>query len=271
MLLDRALSAVVIVVTTALFVYLGGIPFALFVAGISLVAARELCRMFDRNGFPPLILATLAQTLALILDAYFRTGLAVPIILLGVLVPLLWQLLPKQSSWQGVMNWALTPLAALYIGLPMSYFVLLRELTSQQGVGGLPNGLWWTVFAILSTWAADAGAYVVGTAFGRHSFVARISPRKTWEGVAGAIAWTMVVGIVMAVWVLGLPALYGAILGVLIAIVAILGDLAESLIKRGTKVKDTGKILPGHGGMLDRLDTLIFVGPLVYYFAKLVM
>ncbi|MBI2955116.1 MAG: phosphatidate cytidylyltransferase [Chloroflexi bacterium] len=262
----RAIGAVVIVTATVLFVYLGGLPFALFIGAIAAVAARELCRLFHRSEIYPLVPAAVATALALVIDAYFASGLMPAIILLGTLAPLAWQVAVRQSPWQATMGWALTAVAAIYVGVPMSYFVLLRGLSIGQEFAGLPPGTWWVALAILGTWASDTGAYLTGMAVGKHPFMARISPKKTMEGAMGGIVWPMVVVTVMSAWITGLGPFHGIVIGALIGCAAIVGDLGESLLKRGTGVKDTGNILPGHGGMLDRIDSLIFTGPLVYYY-----
>lgn len=266
MFIHRALSAVVIVSTTALFVYLGGIPFALFIGVIAAIAARELGGMFAKTGPHPLIYFSIAAILALTLDAHLGAGLASPIILLAILLPLGWQTLMPRSPREATAGWVLTPLVALYIGLPMSHFVLLRASNAAPGLADLPVGLWWTLLAIVGTWASDTGAYITGMLVGRRPFMAHISPHKTWEGVVGSVVATVAVGIAMSLWALNLSPWHGVVAGMLISSVATIGDLGESLIKRGTGVKDTGAIIPGHGGMLDRLDSLIFTGPVTYYY-----
>jgi len=155
--------------------------------------------------------------------------------------------------------WMSVPVAVGYIGVLGAHFVPLRDL---DGDGG------WVFLAILATWSTDTFAYGVGRLIGRRKIAPRISPGKTLEGTAAGLAGGLASVIVIAE-VLDLPMSVGeaALLGALLPAAAVLGDLVESHIKRGAGVKDTSDLVPGHGGFLDRLDSLLFTVPLVYYFA----
>ena len=120
-----------------------------------------------------------------------------------------------------------------------------------------PDGEWWTLSFLLLVISADTAAYASGLSFGKHPMVPTMSPKKTWEGFAGAALATIVVGILLALLMLGQPWWFGAIFGVVILIAATFGDLAESLIKRDLGIKDMSSWLPGHGGFLDRLDSIL--------------
>jgi phosphatidate cytidylyltransferase len=121
------------------------------------------------------------------------------------------------------------------------------------------------LLALFSAWACDSFAYVFGKALGKHSFFPQISPRKTWEGAlagwVGGTGTSLLIG-----WVLGLSIFQALTLGLAISLAATFGDLVESMIKRHVGVKDSGSLLPGHGGILDRMDSLLFVVVVVYYF-----
>jgi phosphatidate cytidylyltransferase len=163
-----------------------------------------------------------------------------------------------QPDLEGALvGWALSLAGMLYVALPLSYFVALRQLD---------NGLRWIAIAFLCTWACDSAAYLVGRSIGRHAFSPRISPKKTWEGAVGGVVAATLTGL-LAVPLLDAPTALAAILGCAIAIVAIAGDLVESFIKRQLGIKDSGTLIPGHGGVLDRVDSLLFAVPLVYYAA----
>jgi phosphatidate cytidylyltransferase len=124
-------------------------------------------------------------------------------------------------------------------------------------------------FFFLVLMGADAGAYYIGRALGKHKLAPSISPGKTWEGVAGGILAALAMGALSHFWFFReLPLKYILPLAVLMTIVGILGDLAESALKRGAGAKDAANLLPGHGGLLDRLDSLLFNAPLIYYFAR---
>lgn len=135
-----------------------------------------------------------------------------------------------------------------YVSLLAAFTVLLVR---EEG------GQWWTLAFIIVVAAADTGAYASGLAFGRHPMAPRISPKKTWEGFAGAFVASVVAGVLLAAFMLGQPWWFGLIFGVCMLLSATAGDLAESLIKRDLGVKDMSSWLPGHGGFLDRLDSIL--------------
>jgi phosphatidate cytidylyltransferase len=132
----------------------------------------------------------------------------------------------------------------------------------------LGNGEHWVLLAVLATWATDTAAYAVGKAVGRNRMAPRISPGKTWEGTVGALIGGLI-AVPLLNWPLDLPmtTVEAALLGALLPPVAVLADLGESMLKRGVHVKDASGLVPGHGGFLDRLDSILFTVPLVYYFA----
>ena len=150
-------------------------------------------------------------------------------------------------------------------------FADLRRTYPQVMLAGLgfsmslARGALWLVIVIGSTWLCDTTAYFVGSSFGRRKLMPRISPNKTWEGTVGGVAAACVGGSLAAPLLgVALPAALG--LGMTIGIAAVLGDLAESLIKRGAHVKDASSLIPGHGGLLDRLDSMLFTGVAAYYY-----
>lgn len=156
-------------------------------------------------------------------------------------------------------SWGLALASAVYAGGLLGFLVQLRDL---------PDGFWWVALALAVTWAYDTCGYLVGRSLGRHGLMTHISPRKTWEGVAGGLlAAIIVVGAFAPLlnypWWLAIP------LGFLWSLAAQAGDLVASMLKRDTGQKDSGRLIPGHGGMLDRLDALLFVAPAVFAFARL--
>jgi phosphatidate cytidylyltransferase len=156
-----------------------------------------------------------------------------------------------------------TILGVLYIALLGSYLVSLRMWEKESVAADLLS------FFFLVLMGADAGAYYVGRALGKNKLAPSISPGKTWEGVFGGIAAALVMAAVAHYWFFReLPLKFALPLAVVMTVVGILGDLAESALKRGAGAKDAANILPGHGGLLDRLDSLLFNAPLIYYFAR---
>jgi phosphatidate cytidylyltransferase len=162
---------------------------------------------------------------------------------------------------QGLGRWAMGMAGALYIGMPFNYYLLLY--TSK------PHGLVWTAFTIFAVIASDAAALLVGSRIGRHPFFNAISPRKTLEGaIAGVVAATiaMLIGVSL---VLGISPLHGIALGLLIGVSAQMGDLVESQMKRLADMKDSSNLIPGHGGVLDRLDSILFPSIVVFFYVSL--
>jgi phosphatidate cytidylyltransferase len=160
---------------------------------------------------------------------------------------------------QGVGRWAMGMAGALYIGIPFNFYLLLY--TSPH------NGLVWALFTIFAVVACDAAALLVGSRIGRHPFFRSISPRKTVEGAIAGVAGAIVVMMIGVSFVLGQPLLHAIALGLLVGVIAQGGDLVESQMKRIAHVKDSSNLIPGHGGALDRLDSILFPPILVYLYA----
>lgn len=155
---------------------------------------------------------------------------------------------------------SLTVTGIAYLGWIGSYLISLRQL---------PQGLWWVLTVLPVTWIMDTSAMLVGRRFGRHLMVPRLSPRKTWEGYLGGITGAVIGGALLGwLWSLASPELSyarGALLGLVLGILTPLGDLGESMIKRQVGAKDSSNILPGHGGIFDRMDTWLWAGVIGYY------
>jgi len=162
---------------------------------------------------------------------------------------------------QGLSRWAMGLAGALYIGKPFNYYLLLY--TSK------PNGLVWTLFTIFAIVVSDAAALLVGSRIGRHPFFANISPNKTVEGAIAGIVGAMLVMLLGVSAVLGKSPVHALILGFLVGTSAEVGDLVESQMKRLAEVKDSSRLIPGHGGVLDRIDSILFPPILVYSYVLL--
>ena len=159
---------------------------------------------------------------------------------------------------QGLERWAMGLAGALYIGMPFNFYLLLY--TSK------PNGLAWTLFTILAVVVSDAAALLVGSRIGRHPFFANISPKKTLEGAVAGVVGAMIVMLLGVSAVIGKSPLHALVLGFLVGTSAEVGDLVESQMKRIADVKDSSHLIPGHGGVLDRLDSILFPPILVYLY-----
>ncbi len=188
-------------------------------------------------------------------------GIDVNVVLSLALVGGLAAFLVVPGRRQGLGRWAMGMAGALYIGMPFNYYLLLD--TSK------PNGLVWALFTIFAVVASDSAALLVGSRIGRHPFFQTISPKKTVEGAIAGVIAAVAVMLVGVSAILGLPPLHAIALGLLIGISAMVGDLVESQMKRIAEVKDSSHLIPGHGGVLDRLDSILFPPIFVYFYVTM--
>jgi phosphatidate cytidylyltransferase len=258
-------------------------------AAALMVACWEFSGLMRRLGVEPFpwLLYPLALFL-LLRHAYpsdWRTldwalGGALVIGLLGTLFP------PRQALERGMARWAAAVGGALYLGLTLGYLVLVVDLpggaAQWSGYTPLTNGglsihaihhehagQWLVAIALGSAMVGDTAALFVGSAIGRHRFFPSISPKKTAEGAVGSLAGTVLTWSVLAPWLTGIPVGHAVVLGVVVAVAAMGGDLVESALKRAAGVKDSSELIPGHGGLLDRLDSLLLIGPVVYAYVAM--
>jgi len=218
-----------------------------------------------------LIYLGLLWALALVLSPHYGNPNVLPMVITAtIVISLIWLLL-HPSREKAFRNWAWTIAGALYVGWMLSYWLSLRGLE-----GGSEYGRNWVYLAMFTTFANDTGAFFIGRARGKHKLAPTISTAKTWEGAIGGLISAILAAIVIAM-VLNLISPFTfkywqtILLGFLVGLFAQLGDLVESLLKRNMGVKESGNLLPGHGGILDRFDSLIFVGAVVYYYVMWVV
>ncbi len=265
MLRNRILTALIGAPIVVLTLYLGGIPWLAGIAVVSALAWFEMDRLVGRPHLAPERLIGLLFILVALVEAYLTArgllniDLLLPTLTIMLIVSLSLALFDLNE--RPIVGWSLTFGTALYLGILLSHFILLRERS---------NGFWWVFVAGGLTWVYDASAYFAGSALGKHKLWPRISPKKSWEGLIGASVITLIVGAVVGPWLLGITWWQGVALGALIAVADPFGDFVVSLFKRQAQIKDAGSLLPGHGGFLDRLDSLMFTLPLAYYFALLI-
>ncbi len=246
----------------------GDLQYLFLVDVIVFTGLWEFYGLLEAKGFQPARKIGVFCGLALTWYAYFRGGMYLNFLLTGALLLLMTVALLRASVEKAVLNISSTIFGVLYVGWLGSHFVLLRELPRLGGLD-YEMGARFVFLAVLLTWACDTGAYFVGRAFGRHPLFPRVSPKKTWEGALGGGLFAVLAGAVAQMTFASYLTLPVAIaLGLLAAVAGITGDLVESLMKRDSKMKDTASLIPGHGGTLDRFDSLLFVVPLIYYFHK---
>jgi len=231
----------------------------IIVAIWGLLAAFEFYKMVAAAKVPPLTYFGLIWTLLFILSPHFDYAILTPLLLTStVILPLICQLWrpPEEAGT----SWAWTVVGILYLGWLLSHFVALR---------GVDDGRNWVFFALFTTFASDTAAFFIGRALGRHRLAPHISPGKTWEGAIGGIFGAIIISLCFTLPTpLNVPLNYGQaiLLGFLVSIFGQLGDLAESMLKRNMGVKDSSQLIPGHGGFLDRIDSVVFAGVVVYYY-----
>jgi phosphatidate cytidylyltransferase len=252
-------------------IWFGGAPLATLVGGLAAVAAWELARMARAAGHEPMsgLGVLLAALLPLAVHAHVLGVVRIPLVVgvlavIGVLGAAIWL---RGVDGKPLGAAAITVFGALYTGGTLSYAYALRY--HNYAVGDLAGALV-VIFPVVLTWASDTGAYFSGRLIGGRKLIPSVSPGKTVAGAVGALVVTVVVAYAFMRLLLTPKAQlaftpWGLVLfGLTISMVAQVGDLAESLIKREAGVKDSGTLFPGHGGVLDRLDSLFFVLPAAY-------
>ena len=279
-LAQRVVSALILLPIVIGVVWWSAWSVLAIVALATVIGLVELCGALRHGGYHPstplAVAVGLALVAALALKALFGVdlvGLAITAAIIGSLVIEL-----RRHHEPGVLaSWSLGLAGALYLGWLLSHFVLLRLLVSPLNsnvftLAGLPldAGAAWIYLILAITWIQDTAAYFVGKNLGRHKMAPVLSPKKTWEGAAGGLLGSVLAALVFAP-VFGLPITIAqaALLGLVGGVVGPLGDLAESMIKRQVGLKDAGNLIPGHGGILDRADSLLFTGPVLYYLIHL--
>jgi phosphatidate cytidylyltransferase len=262
-LFERAISAVVLLPLAIWLTWLGGWPFAALVAVAAVIGAAELLLMFGRLRLAEWYGVAVAGAIPL-MAALHRGDTLLPdwsplalafatLALFGVL------LFTHEEQAEVPARAGRVALAWLYCGLLASTLVGLR----------VHGGTAWVVLAFVVTWANDTFAYFAGMLFGKHKLYEKVSPKKTWEGFAGGALGSVVGALVVRSALLPeLPVPMAVLLGAGASVLGPMGDFTESLLKRAAGVKDSGKLIPGHGGLLDRIDALLFVVPWVYLWVQ---
>jgi len=255
----RFASAAVLMPLAIIPTLLGAELFVGLVVGVAAAAAWELTTLQARAGlraFPIVaVLAAITLPLAAAIHAF-----ALGWLLLGGAIAIALAVLLYAVVGHGVLaGWGLSLCAGLYPGTLLAPAIALRDRA---------DGLGWVLLVLVATWACDTAAFFVGRRWGKRKLAPTVSPGKTVEGVAGGVAAGLVVGAIASAFLPEMPARTIG-LGLVVAVAAIIGDLAESAIKRQLRAKDSGWLIPGHGGLLDRIDSLLFTGFLGYWYVAL--
>lgn len=277
----RVWSSIGVVAVGLVPILCGGLVFALFFVLLSGAGFREYLGLAGRLhptgagrsgpwGYLAIATFALASLRSEPIALFAATAIALAVPMVAAIF--------STSSPGAFDGWALTSSGALYLGLPVYAAIALRNWPGQIDSRWLtdlasgfafawpasPRGLAWVLLIVLATWVGDSFAFLGGRSLGRHKLAPRISPNKTVEGAISGLAGSILVGIAWST-VAGLGSLVaGAFVGAIVAVSGQVGDLAESTLKRQAGVKDSGAVIPGHGGILDRIDALLFAIPVTY-------
>jgi len=269
MLSQRVKAAAIFTPLVLILIYFGSWAFNGFIILALLLAAIEFSRVFTKLGYRPFTPLLAAGVLSFLLLRWVLEGeglsvlLSVLIFSAGITALIQYESGVKEAAAGFTVNLS----GMLYLGWVGSFFIALRNL---------PDGLGWMLTALPATWLADSGAYFFGRWFGKRQLAPKLSPNKTWAGAGGAVlAGTLSGTLLVLLWraVGWLPAStplwQGMVMGMVLAVLTPIGDLLISLFKRSASLKDTGSLIPGHGGVLDRIDTWIWGAMLGYYLVQL--
>ncbi|MEW6005680.1 MAG: phosphatidate cytidylyltransferase [Stygiobacter sp.] len=247
---------------------IGKIPFLIFVLFIGLISFNEYSSMLrSKNSFPNKLIGFLAVTV-LIINEYKLIIDYHLLFTLIIIFLLLFELFRNKSS--AINNIGSTLLGIFYIGIFSASIINLRQFYADS-VFTYSQGGYLILSILISIWLCDSAAYFIGSAYGLHKLIPRISPKKSWEGAIAGFIFSVVGMVVSKSFMLEFLSLADAIIiGIIIGVFGQIGDLVESLIKRDTNVKDSSSIIPGHGGILDRFDSLLFTAPIVYLYLLLI-
>jgi phosphatidate cytidylyltransferase len=264
MLRDRIFSGILLLALVLVIIAFRDPLLVIGVAVAAVIGVLEFYNMARKGGYSPWLIGGVLLTLGLVVEAALArfawpsSGVGLLLVPLALLSALLVGASAGQPPLAAWMNAGLTVGGALYIGGLLRFALILP----QQ----FPSELGWMVLILLGTAGSDTGAYFVGRAWGKRKLIPHISPGKTWVGLWGGMA-VAILGTALMASVLRLPAWHIIPLGVAINLASVGGDLVESMLKRGFGAKDSGTWIPGHGGLLDRLDSFLFVLAVVYFYS----
>ncbi|MGD0997408.1 MAG: phosphatidate cytidylyltransferase [Thermoleophilia bacterium] len=232
----------------------GGLPFFVVALGVAVIGVNEFYRMM--RPYRPVVLAGLAGVVLMAWAGWTRSPQALMgIVALSLLASFGLAAVPGPRRGVSV-RIAITMLGLVYVGFGVGHLELIRRLAEGQG---------YALMVVFGTWAGDTVAYFTGRYFGATPMAPRLSPKKTWEGFVGGFIGTVLMVVFIGLYYHPIGELHSLLLGVTIGVLAPIGDLFESLLKRDVELKDAGRFFPGHGGLLDRFDGLLFAAVASYY------
>ena len=271
--------------STALLIMFSGyeILFWVLISGFGMIGLWEFYRMLDHKGLPNFKITGMICGAVMLAGSFYyfsKIGPAgsydfeVAVLLFFLLTVFGRQMFARLRNDEPLQTMAYTLFGLLYVLWLFNFITKIVYLTPRSSTGQV-TGQFYVLYLIAVTKFSDMGAYLTGSVFGRHLMVPHISAKKTWEGFFGAIALALLCSLGLYKLMPGhlsmLSWTHATVLGLLLGLAAVLGDLAESIIKRSTDVKDSGNLLPGIGGALDLLDSLLFTAPLMFFYMRLVI
>ncbi len=271
MLRQRVLVAVILLPIGILFIILGGVYFSAFITLIMALASHEYVNLMRASGSKPAAWLVVAGTILLCISRAWTGFEYAPVLLSGlILAAAIYHLLAyEKGSEFAATDFAVTLTGMFYLGWIGAYLISLRNLD---------DGIYWLAVSLVSVMVADSAAYFIGRRWGKTRLSPRLSPKKSWEGYWGGVLFGSLFGALsawaVAYWVpgsTGFSLVNGLILGLFLSVLTTLGDLTESMIKRQSGIKDSGKLLPGHGGVFDRIDSWLWTGVLAFYIISLLL
>jgi phosphatidate cytidylyltransferase len=267
----RVAASVVFIPCFVIITNAGGYHFLLLMNALIFVGMWEFYQITEAKGIRPYKLIGIFCGVVLSWYVFFRNGIYANLFLTLVLLTLMCLELTRRENKMAITHIATTILGVIYIAFLGSHLIMLREYPFSMNLDyGL--GASFVFLAFILTWAGDTGAYIVGSIVGKRPLIPRISKNKTREGSVGGLVFSIAAAIIAKETFASYLLLWHAlVLGLLAGIVGQLGDLFESLIKRDANMKDASEMIPGHGGVLDRFDSLLFTSPLIYYFVRFVV
>jgi phosphatidate cytidylyltransferase len=261
-----SLIAIPLIIAACLF---GGIPFLIFVIGIAIISFWEFSKLAkNKKAHVNLVLGGLTVIL-IVANVYFKFVDFFILIIISSTLLLLVELFRNKES--AIINVGSTFLGIFYLGLFSSTILLIREYFAHSEMLYSEGG-YLIISIMVSIWVCDSAAFFLGSAFGKHKLFPRVSPNKSWEGAIAGFVFAIIAMIVAKATVIDLLTLTDAIvIGVIVGVIGQMGDLVESLVKRDAGVKDSSAIIPGHGGIFDRFDSLLLAAPVVYIYLYFVI
>lgn len=260
----RVLVSIIAIPIIVAACFYGKIPFLIFVLGIALISFWEFSELAKKKNIFTNSVVGFLTVIVLILNEYFHLTEFKIIILFFSVIVLLSELFRNKSS--AILNTGATFLAVSYLGLFASTILSIREFFNFSKMLYIEGG-YLIISIFVAIWICDSAAFFLGSAFGKHKLFPRVSPNKSWEGAIAGFVFSVITMIVAKLILLDrLTFLDSIIIGIIVGIIGQLGDLVESLMKRDAGIKDSSNLIPGHGGILDRFDSLLFTAPSVYLY-----